>query len=104
MLNVKKKSPTPVIRFQNLRAFDGKMIQTVCFLLGGCVFFRRVATVTLASIRHQDSKFACRFMAGVPKFYKRGCARLLLEAKANVRAMTAAKTSAAHLAAARGVP
>ena len=35
---------------------------------------------------------------------QRGCARLLLEGKANVRAMTVAKTSAAHLAAARGVP
>ena len=63
------KRVLPVTRFQNLRAFDGNMIQTVCFLLGGCLFFRRVATVTLASI-HQDSNFACRFMAGVPKFYR----------------------------------
>ena len=32
-----------------------------------------------------------------------GCARLLLAARANVRAMTTARTSAAHLAAARAV-
>ena len=44
----------------------------------------------------QDSK--------LPDLQPRGCARLLLEGKANVRAMTVAKTSAAHLAAARGVP